>query len=117
MRDGAIQIGNTSIAVQDSNGDFRDLIDIMSDVEAATEGMGNAQRSAALSAVFTDDSIKGVNMVLQEGMDNVRGYREELENCDGAAEQMADTMSDNLQGPWTVPAVRQMALVMRYMIT
>lgn len=98
MKDGAIQIGNTSIAVQDSNGDFRDLIDIMSDVEAATEGMGNAQRSAALSAVFTDDSIKGVNMVLQEGMDNVMGYREELENCDGAAEQMADTMSDNLQG-------------------
>lgn len=98
MRDGAIQIGNTSIAVQDSNGNFRDLIDIMSDVEAATEGMGNAQRSAALSAVFTDDSIKGVNMVLQEGMDNVRGYREELENCDGASEQMANTMSDNLQG-------------------
>ena len=98
MKDGAIQIGNTSIAVQDSNGDFRDLIDIMSDVEAATEGMGNAQRSAALSAVFTDDSIKGVNMVLQEGMYNVSGYREELENCDGAAEQMADTMSDNLQG-------------------
>lgn len=98
MKDGAIQIGNTSIAVQDSNGDFRDLIDIMSDVEAATAGMGNAQRSAALSAVFTDDSIKGVNMVLQEGMGNVRGYREELENCDGAAEQMADTISDNLQG-------------------
>lgn len=98
MKDGAIQIGNTSIAVQDSNGNFRDLIDILADVEAATEGMGNAQRSAALSAVFTDDSIKGVNMVLQEGMDNVRGYREELENCDGAAEQMADTMSDNLQG-------------------
>ena len=59
---------------------------------------GNANSLEALSAVFTDDSIKGVNMVLQEGMDNVRGYREELENCDGAAEQMADTMSDNLQG-------------------
>lgn len=98
MKDGAIQIGNTSIAVQDSNGNFRDLIDIMSDVEAATDGMGNAQRSAALSAVFTDDSIKGVNMVLQEGMDNVRGYREELEGCDGVAEQMANSMSDNLQG-------------------
>lgn len=98
MSDGAIQIGNTTIAVQDSAGNFRDLIDIMEDVEKATDGMGTAQRSEALAAVFTDDSIKGVNMSLQEGIGNIRNYREQLEDCDGAASDMADTMSDNLKG-------------------
>lgn len=98
MQDGAIAIGDTTIQVQDANGNFRDLIDILGDVETATDGMGTAARAAALSAVFTDDSISGVNMALQEGVGNIRGYKDELNNCEGAASDMADTMNNNLQG-------------------
>ena len=98
MSDGAIQIGETSVAVMDANGNFRDLIDIMGDVETATDGMGTAERAAALSMTFTDESLKGVNLVLNEGTDKIRGYKAELENCDGASKQMADTMSNNLKG-------------------
>ena len=98
MEAGAITIGDTSIAVQDSAGNFRDFIDILGDVEKATNGMGNAQKSAALSAVFTDDSIKAVNMILNEGVDKVKGYKDALTDCDGAAESMASTMNDNLKG-------------------
>ena len=98
MKDGAITIGDTSVAVEDSSGNFRDLIDIMGDVEKATNGMGNAQKSAALSTVFTDDSIKGVNMILTEGVSKIKGYKDSLTDCDGAAESMASTMNDNLKG-------------------
>lgn len=98
MDDGAIKIGDTSVAVQDASGNFRDLTDILTDVESATDGMGNAQRAAALSATFTDDSIKAVNMVLNEGMDKVAGYEEALRGSTGAAQEMADTMNDNLAG-------------------
>lgn len=98
MEDGKIAIGDTTIAVQDSQDNFRDLIAILSDVEGAVDGMGNAQRAAALSSVFTDDSIKAVNMTLTEGTDKIAGYKTELENCDGAAAKMASTMKDNLQG-------------------
>lgn len=98
MKDGAISVGDASIAVEDANGNFRDLIDILGDVETATDGMGTAQRAAALSAIFTDDSISAVNMTLQEGVDNIRKYKTELENCDSAATDMADTMTDNLTG-------------------
>lgn len=98
MDDGAIKIGDTSVAVQDASGNFRDLTDILTDVESATDGMGNAQRAAALSATFTDDSIKAVNMVLNEGMDKVAGYEEALRGSTGAAQEMSDTMNDNLAG-------------------
>lgn len=98
MDEGAIKIGETSIAVEDANGNFRDMTDIMTEVEAATEGMGSAQRVAALSSVFTDDSIKAVNMVLAEGMDKVAGYEEALRSAAGASEEMADIMNDNLKG-------------------
>lgn len=101
MKDGAIQIGDTAVAVQDSEGNFRDLTDILGDVEAATDGMGTAQKSAALAAVFNRTSLSGINQILNEGIDKVRGYRDELNNSQGAAQGMADIMNDNLQGALT----------------
>ena len=101
MKDGKIAVGDTSVAVMDSAGNFRDMTDILKDVEGATDGMGDAQKQAALMATFTSDSIKGLNMLLNTGADQVAGYEESLRNCSGAASDMADTMQDNLQGKLT----------------
>ena len=101
MKNGAIQIGETTIAVQDQYGNFRDLVDIVGDVEKATDGMGSAEKSAALSAVFNRTALSGLNLVLNEGTDKIRGYRDALEKADGAAGEMARTMQDNLQGDLT----------------
>lgn len=98
MKDGAIKIGETSVAVMDAQGNFRDLTDILTEVEAATNGMGDAERAVALSSTFTADSTKGLNLTLNEGMDNIAGYEEELRGASGSAEEMANIMNDNLSG-------------------
>lgn len=98
MEDGAIKIGETSIAVQNEKGNFRDLTDILTDVEAATAGMGDAEKAAALGSTFTADSIKALNMILTEGMGTVSGYEEALRKSAGTSEKMAGVMTDNLSG-------------------
>ena len=98
MQDGKIMIGDTAVTVQDANGNFRNLIDIMADVEAATEGMGSAEKSAALMTTFTARSYKAVGMALTEGTDNIKEYEAELENCTGTASEMTAVMNDNLAG-------------------
>lgn len=98
MKDGAIKIGETSVAVMDAQGNFRDLTDILTEVEAATNGMGDAERAVALSSTFTADSTKGLNLILNEGMDNIAGYEEELRGASGSAEEMANIMNNNLSG-------------------
>lgn len=98
MKDGAIKIGETSVAVMDAQGNFRDLTDILTEVEAATNGMGDAERAVALSSTFTADSTKGLNLILNEGMDKIAGYEEELRGASGSAEEMANIMNDNLSG-------------------
>lgn len=98
MKDGAIKIGETSVAVMDAQGNFRDLTDILTEVEAATNGMGDAERAVALSSTFTADSTKGLNLIINEGMDNIAGYEEELRGASGSAEEMANIMNDNLSG-------------------
>lgn len=98
MSDGAIKIGDTSVAVQDANGNYRDLTDILQDVESATNGMGDAEKAAALSSTFTSDSIKGLNLILNAGVSNAADFEKQLRNSGGTAENMANVMNDNLAG-------------------
>lgn len=98
MEDGAIAIGEQSVAVMDAEGNYRDFTDILADVQEATNGMGDAEKAAALQSTFTADSIKGLNLLLNAGADEMVGFRDELYGCAGAAEETAATMTDNLGG-------------------
>lgn len=97
-----IYIGKWMIPVEDAQGNFRDLVDILGDVETATNGMGSAQKSAALMDTFTARSIKAVSEALTEGIDNIREYRDELNGSAGTAAEQAQTRLDNLAGSLTL---------------
>lgn len=98
MEDGAIKIGDATVAVMDAQGNYRDFADILADVEAATGGMGDAEKAAALQSTFTADSIKGLNLMLNAGAGELSSFRDDLYGCAGAAEDAATAMTDNLQG-------------------
>lgn len=98
MDEGAVMIGETSVAVQDADGNYRNLIDILKDVEKATNGMGSAEKAAALGTTFTADSIKGLNLILNDGVDNAASFADALRGADGSAAAMAETMNDNVAG-------------------
>lgn len=101
MDEGAIKIGETSVAVMDANGNYRDMTDILKDVEAATNGMGDAERATALQSTFTSDSIKGLNLILNAGVSEAAKFEEQLRNSSGAASEMSKIMNDNLNGDLT----------------
>lgn len=101
MDEGAISISNTSVAVMDADGNYRDLTDILRDVEAATAGMGDAEKASALSATFTADSIKGLNLILNAGVDSAADFEKALRDSGGSASEMAKIMNDNLGGDLT----------------
>ncbi len=101
MRNFKITVGETEVAVTDMDGNFRDMTDILLEVEKATEGMGEAEKSMALSSTFTADSIKGLNMILNSGVQSAADFEEELRKSTGSAEDMAKVMNDNLAGDMT----------------
>ena len=101
MKDGKIAIGKTSVEVMDANGNYRDMTDILADVEKAVGGMGDAERATALQSTFTSDSIKGLNLILNAGVDKAAKFEKELRNSGGTAQKMAKIMNDNLGGDLT----------------
>lgn len=96
---GAITINKQKIAVQDATGNWRDMIDILADVEQATAGLGSMQKTAALSEVFNRTSLTAVNTIFGAGIENIRQYKQEISGVDDAyAENQASQMLDNLAG-------------------
>ena len=87
-----------AISMYDANGKIRPLVDIVRDLEIATEGMTDAQRDAALANVANTQGLRGLNVLLGKGADYLQAYTDEIYNSSGAGEEMARTMQDNLAG-------------------
>ena len=101
MKDGQIQIGKTKVAVTDANGNFRDMSDIVADVQSATEGMTEAEKLNALQSTFTADSIKAMGILTNGTKGELEGFTNELYNSEGAAKSMAEALNNNLKGDIT----------------
>lgn len=101
MKDGQIQIGKTKVAVTDANGNFRDMSDIVADVQKATEGMTEAEKLNALQSTFTADSIKAMGILTNGTKGELEGFTNELYNSEGAAKSMAEALNNNLKGDIT----------------
>ena len=96
--DGKIAIGDKNVAIVDANGNYRDMTDILADVQKATEGMTQAERDMALSSIWGTEALKGVNMAFEAGVPKIREFEDGIRKSDGAASEMYDTMQNNLKG-------------------
>src|SRR5699024_7132147 len=99
--DGAIAVGEQSVALYDAEGKMRPMPQVISEIIRATEGMSDAQRDAALSTIMGDQALVGFNAIAGQGADAVANLAGELYDSEGAAKDMADIMMDNLQGALT----------------
>lgn len=81
---------------------MRSLQDIIYDLNDALSTMTDADKSQALSEIFNKVDLKSINALLgtsMERFDELSGY---IDNCSGAAADMAKTMDDNLKGDLTI---------------
>lgn len=91
-----------NVSAFDSQGKMRDLSNVFADFNTALAPLTDQEKTQALSEIFNKVDLKAVNALLgtsAERFDELRGY---IENCSGAAEQMAKTMDDNLTGDLTI---------------
>ena len=99
--DGAIAVGDQSVALYDAEGNMRDMPAVIGEVVKATEGMSNEHRDAALATIMGDQALVGFNAIASKGADSVADLSKELLDSKGAAGDMAEIMQDNLNGALT----------------
>lgn len=94
-------MADLGLEVSDADGKMRPMVDILADLNGALEGMGDADKTAVLNEIFNKVDLKSVNALLSttdERFEELAGY---IDNSAGAAEKMAETMNDNLEGALT----------------
>jgi len=93
---GAAQLKKFGIKTKDAQGNMRDMIDILEDLQIATKNMGSAERSAAIDRIFGKRAIAGVNVLLDKGADELRDYRGVLLDVKGVSRSMAEEINKSL---------------------
>lgn len=98
----AVAIKNLGIKISDSKGNMRDLNDILTDFDAALEGMSSTEKTQIINQIFNKTDIAAVNALLKGTGDEFESLYQEIENSSGAAKEMANTLNDNLKGKVTI---------------
>ena len=88
--------------VYDSEGNMRSLNDILGDLNTSMDGMTAAEKSNIIGQIFNKTDLSSVNALLANTGTIWDDLQQSIIDSGGAAQQMADTQLDNLQGQITI---------------
>lgn len=86
------------VSVQDAQGNFRNLIDIVADLEKSLGGMGNVEKKSLLNSIFDVGGEKAITALMTAGSDAVRDFENRLINSQGTAATVANAQMKSFAG-------------------
>ena len=99
---GAKMIAELGLQIYDASGNMRDMQDIILDLSAAMEGMTDQEKINIISELFNARDVAAVNALLNTSVDRWNELGAAIKDSKGAADAMAATQLDNLNGDITI---------------
>lgn len=100
--DGAVDFGDFAVAIYDSDGNMRSMVDIIADMQDGLGGMSQEAKDAIVSGVFNKTDLASVNALLGTSQNRFHELGSAISDSSGAAQNMADTQLNNLNGQLTL---------------
>ena len=95
-------IGEVTVATTNADGSMRDLSDILADCRTAFSGLSESEKAAAAESLVGKNAMSGFLALMNAGEGDINKLSSAIENCDGCAAGMAETMNNNLEGQLTI---------------
>lgn len=95
-------IGEVTVATSNADGSMRDLSDILADCRTAFSGLSESEKAAAAESLVGKNAMSGFLALMNAGEGDINKISGAIDGCDGAAQKMADTMNNNLEGQLTI---------------
>lgn len=93
------------VAARDSDGNMRNMVEVMADMAKATESMGSFDRLESLAKIFGREPAAGMAELIEKGgSDAISAYVGIMEGADGTAARIAADMNNTFYG-----SMKQMA--------
>lgn len=101
---GALGILTKELGVQfyKSDGSVRDFSDIIDDARKAWKKLSKEDAATFAKKIAGQEGISAWLAMMEAAPEDLEKLRKSIEDCDGAAENMANTMNDNLKGDVTI---------------
>lgn len=90
------------VQTYDSEGNMRSLNDILGDLNTSMDGLTSAEKDNIISSIFNKTDLAAVNALLANTGETWDDLQQAITESGGAAQQMADTQLDNLEGQITI---------------
>jgi len=89
-------LNKLGIKTADSEGNMRDMLDVLLDMKGAMKNMGTKEQLKTINAIFGRRAIAGISAVLQMDAKSLRDYRDNINDATGASSKMATTIRESL---------------------
>lgn len=86
------------IEIVNSDGSMKPLKETMDILREKMSGLSESEKAAAANTIFGKNAMSGMLAIINASETDYAKLTEQIYNCDGASQQMADTMNDNLSG-------------------
>jgi len=90
------------ISMVDSAGNSKTLMEVMQGLRTSFADLSETEQAAAASTIFGKEAMSGMLAIINASDEEFAKLTESIYDCEGAAESMAATMQDNLQGQLTI---------------
>lgn len=101
-KDSAKVMDELGISVKDSEGKMKSFDTIMGELREGFAGLSEAEKAQAASALAGQYGMSGLLAIVNSSDKDFNKLKDSIYNADGAAEEMAETMMDNLPGALTL---------------
>lgn len=91
-----------NLSITNSDGSMRELDDIMADLRKGFDGLTEAEKTQIAAQLAGQEAMSGLLAIVNTSDAEFNKLADAVNNADGAAKQMADTMANNLQGQLTL---------------
>lgn len=90
------------VSVIDSDGNMKSLHEIMDDLRSGFSGLSEAEKVNMAATLGETDGMSGLLAIVNASDGDYQKLTDSINNCSGAAANMAETMQDNLEGQLTI---------------
>lgn len=87
-----------NISLEDSEGNMKTLKEVLDNVREGLGGLSESEQTAAASVIFGKEAMAGMLGIINTSEEDYERLAEAINNSEGAADRMAETMQDNLAG-------------------
>lgn len=94
----AIAMNKYGISLADSQGNMKSLGEVITNLRSSLGGLSEDEQTAAASTIFGKEAMAGMLAIINASESDYNKLKNAIYDADGAAQQMADTMMDNLGG-------------------